>query len=222
MASSGIVSEPATPRTYDIREGDSRRDLFYLRWQLEHYFGTDCETPEQLLHHLAIVMGWIDEDEQTPLAVSTPVAEHTGVHIGGGIATIEDHESTVETLPDGGFDAGALAGERSAWLWFGVVDPAWRGHGIGRDLFRYRLSWAQAQGADMVFGIGWERDGPGSRPLFDGFGFVPVQRFEDYYVREGERSSCPDCGVWEGDDCQCQCAGTLWALDGGDIGGRKA
>lgn len=90
--------------------------------------------------------------------------------------------STVEMMPDGRFDADALAGDWNGWLMLGVVDPAWRGRGIGSD-------------------------------LFERHGFTPVQRFEDYYAAEGDRSSCPDCGIWRGDDGVCSCETTFWALD---------
>ena len=27
------------------------------------------------------------------------------------------------------------------------------------------------------------------------------------------RTTCPDCGVWPGDELACQCDATVWALD---------
>lgn len=219
MMTSRPFSQPeAEPnkRTYTVREGEDREDMFYLKWQWDHYFGLDMDGPEYLPLVLADVLGWVDEDEQ-PIATCTPVAEHERVHIGGAVASLEGHEECVDELPEGHFDGDALAGDRNAWLWLNVVDPNWRGHGIGRDLFEYRLRWARAQGADMVFGYGWERDGQSSRPLFEGYGFVPVQRFEQFYSDQSTRDSCPDCGVWPDDDRECDCGATLWALDGSDI-----
>jgi DNA polymerase II large subunit len=54
-------------------------------------------------------------------------------------------------------------------------------------------------------------DGRTSRPLFEHFDFVPVERFERLY--EGERDVCPVCGVWPSDDRTCRCPGVVWAKD---------
>lgn len=216
MASRNQSGSGLKPKEYTITEGDSRDEMFYLRHQWGHYFGGDCD-PGHLPHLLADVMGWVDEEDR-PLGVCTPVARHEDVLIGGGVAAIYDREQTVNELPPGRFDAESLAGDRNAWLLFGVVDPAWRGHGIGNGLFQYRLQWARARGVDMVFSYGWERDGPSSKSLFEGHGFVPIQRFEDYYAsKHSGRSACPDCGVWDSDDKKCQCSCTLWAIDGDDL-----
>jgi len=134
-------------------------------------------------------------DDAAGLDVYAVVAEHDPpdrdgpVHIGGGFATIKSREQTVAELPDGRFDADALAGDRNAWFWFGVVDDAWRGLGLGRRLFEERVQWARDQGADMAFAFGWEHPGRTSRPLFEAFGFVPVERFKRLY--EDERDVCP-------------------------------
>ncbi|ELY84742.1 GNAT family N-acetyltransferase, partial [Natrinema gari] len=136
----------------------------------------------------------------------------TSVDIGGGLVELLDHDTMVEQLPEGRFERAALAGDLNAMLWFGLVDPAWRGLGIGRALFRKRLEWAQAQGADMVVAWGWERrEGRTSRPLFDRYDFVPIQRLPDHYAES--RDACPDCGVWPSDDATCEGEAVLWARD---------
>ncbi|APX98663.1 GNAT family N-acetyltransferase [Natronorubrum daqingense] len=168
------------------------------------------------------VAGWDDKNEdedgdEEAREVCGVIATHgredgQTVDVGGGLAELFDHDAMVEQLPDGRFDRDALAGHRNAMLWFGIVDPAWRGHGIGHRLFRARIEWAQAHGADMVFAMGWERpDERTSRPLFERYDFVPVQRFDEHYA--GTRDACPDCGIWPDDDRECSCAATLWARE---------
>jgi len=203
-----------TPRGWTVRTASGRADAYSLARLWDHYFGVPINA-EIIPWPCADIAGWLDEDdrqhEDAPLASCGLLAEHGGVRIGGGIATINDHEYTVEHLPDGRFDADALAGERNAWLLLGAVDPAWRGNGIGSRLFELRLDWARAQGASMVVAFGWERDGPSSRPLLERHGSVPVQRFPDYYAKD--REQCPDCGVWKSDDGECECEMTLWACE---------
>jgi len=195
-----------------VRRADGRDDAFELARVWQHYFGLDYDAG-RLPFPLGVIAGWSDSsDEETPIATLGLLAEHHDVRVGVAQATIEDHSVTVDELPDGRFDKDSLAGDRNAWLWFGAVDPAWRGRGIGRRLFEERVQWADAQGADMAFAFGWERkDGPSSRPLFEASDFVPVQEFPDEY--QESRTSCPDCGVWETDDNHCECSMTLWALD---------
>ncbi|WP_440767529.1 GNAT family N-acetyltransferase [Natronorubrum sp. DTA7] len=207
------------PRVWNIRQADGRTDAFYLVRLWHHYFGVEYEA-NWLPYGPYQVAGWDDEtedeDEETREACGV-IATHgredgQAVDVGGGLAELFDHDAMVEQLPDGRFDRDALAGQCNAMLWFGIVDQAWRGYGIGHRLFRARLEWAQARGADMVFSIGWERpEGRTSRPLFEQYDFVPVQRFDGYY-RE-TRDACPDCGVWPNDDRECTCTTTLWARE---------
>lgn len=206
-----------------VREADDERDAFYLAHLWNRWFGTEYEHGHRyfsgrLPYPLCLVAGWeVDDAETEHLDAYGAVAEHDPpdrdgpVHVGGGLATIDTPDKTIEHLPDGGFHADALVSERNAWLWFGIVDDAWRGLGIGRRLFEDRLQWACNQGADMAFAYGWEHDGRTSRPLFEANGFVPIERFERLY--EGERDVCPNCGVWPSDDELCTCSGVVWAKD---------
>jgi GNAT superfamily N-acetyltransferase len=216
MTSKNRTPKLGQPKEYTIREADGRQDAFYLVRQWHHYFGAEY-AHDRLPWPLHDVMGW--ENEDNPLLKSYGViAEHDDVTIGGGLVSLLDHDEGVDELPDGRFDRDALAGERNAFLWIGVVDPEWRGHGIGRELFRSRLRWATAYGADMIFAYGWERSGGRtSRPLFKAYDFIPVQRFPDYYAsEESDRDSCPDCGSWPSNEVRCDCEMTLWALDADD------
>ena len=208
------VERPQKPEVR-LRDAEGCEDAFYLDTLWHHYFGTD-HYENKLPGELGQVAGWRDEDDQLEvygtIAVHDPADRDGTVPIGGGVVSIKPAEEFVESLPVGDFDAEALAGERNAWLWFGVVDPNWRGRGIGRRLFEARLRWAERADADLVAASGWERrSGRTSRPLFEAFDFIPIQRFEDFYA--DNREACPDCGVWPSNDAQCQCAMTLWTKD---------
>lgn len=204
-----------------VRPAAGERDAFYLAHCWSRWFGAEYEhghrySSGKLPLPLCAVAGWEVEDETLP-DVHAVVAEHDPpdrdgrIHIGAGLASIKSHEESVEELPDGGFDAGALAGDRNAWLWFGVVDEAWRGLGLGHRLFEARLQWARDQNADMVVAFGWEHAGRTSRPLFEEFDFVSVERFEQ--LDEDERDVCPACEALPSDDRSCQCPGVVWAKD---------
>lgn len=200
---------------WSVREASGYTDAHYLVTQWHHYFGVELED-NRLPLPLAEVAGWNDdEDRETVLGL---VAEHTprdrdhSVAVGGALAWIRPHDETVEELPDGRYDPDALAGERNAWLLFGIVDPAWRGRGIGREMFRRRQEWAKLNGAGMMLSFGWEREsGLTSRPLFESEEWVPIQRLGDHYSKT--RPSCPDCGAWQHNDVKCSCDTTLWAKD---------
>lgn len=202
------------PRIWNVRRAKGREDAFYLVRLWHHYFGTEYES-NWLPYGPYQVAEWADDDEDVRDAYGVIATHDKGdcsVSIGGGLVELYDHEQMVEELPDGRFEKEALAGSRNAMLLFGIVDPAWRGHGIGHQLFRDRLEWAIAQGADMAFAWGWERrEGRTSRPLFEEYDFVPVQKFPAHY--EETRDACPDCGVWQSDDESCRCEATLWARD---------
>ena len=200
---------------WSVTEADGRRDAFYLMSLWHHYWGTEYE-PNRLPRPLAQIAGWTDAEDSVDVLGTvvhhTPSDRDGTVPIGGGLVSIPDRETVDDLLPDGRFDADVLVPKRTAWLWFGAVDPAWRGRGIGYEMFRQRVEWAEMQGAGMVLATGWERrEGRSSRPLFEAFDFVPIQTFEDHYAES--RDACPDCGVWPGDDESCRCAATLWALD---------
>jgi len=192
-----------------IRRATSKDDLMAIRdWQ-DHYFGTECD-PGQLPFELAHAAGWTESDGPD-INVLPLVAEHQDVMVGCAVAVVEKHKQTVANLPEATFDAETIAGEWNGWMMLAFVDPVWRGQGIGSQLFSTRLDWLADQRPDMMFGIGWERDGISSRSLFERHGFIPVERLPNHYARV--RLSCPDCGIWRGDDGTCSCDATIWALD---------
>lgn len=207
------------PRSYEIQPVTDRPAAYYVTRQWEHYFGVEYESGETLPWPLATTLGWTDGEDAAPIDAAAYVATHDQVHIGCGLVSLEDHDHTVAELPRGRFSADALAGDRDGWLLLGAVDSAWRGHGIGHELFDARLAWLAARDPDMVFAFGWERrrDGPSARPLFELHEFTPVQTFPNYYADDtdgAKRTSCPDCGAWPSNDTDCRCETTLWALDG--------
>jgi len=207
-----------------VREADGEADAYYLQRLWHHWFGAEYDSNETLQTDLFDIAGWSlpDDADDAPRDAFGVIAEHRrddhAVRIGGAIVALYDHETAVEELPDGDFDADALAGETNAWLLLSVVDQEWRGRGIGSELLARRLAWTRETDAEMAFACGWERDGATSRPLLEASGFVPVQRIEEMYA-ESERLACPDCGVWPSDDSLCRCGATLWARDLSSSGG---
>jgi GNAT superfamily N-acetyltransferase len=217
MSSDSTTTTTPLHSSWSVREASGVDDAYYLMTKWHHYFDAAYDDT-QLPPPLAEVAGWIGEDDPDVEAYGVIATHHPrgrdgSVDVGGGLVSIIDHEQCVEDLPDGHYSKSALAGQRNAWLWFGTVDPAFRGRGIGRALFEARLEWATAHGADMVFALGWERrNGRTSRPLFEANDFVEIPIHDGYY--EGMRESCPDCGAWPNNDVVCECDAVLWARDG--------
>jgi GNAT superfamily N-acetyltransferase len=206
-------------REWRVREADGEADAYFLQRLWHHWFGAEYDSNETLQIDLFDVAGWSPPEDagRVPRESYGVIAEHRdgdhAVRIGGGIVSLLDHDDAVDELPEGRFDADALAGRANAWMLINAVDQAWRGEGIGSELLRRRQEWARAAGADMAIAMGWERDGrPTSRPLLERAGFVPVERIEEMYAETG-RTACPDCGVWPSDDETCQCDATVWAKD---------
>jgi GNAT superfamily N-acetyltransferase len=198
-------------RGWTIEPADGHEDTVYLARLWHHYFGVEYG-PNRLPWPLHDVIGWQNEDN--PLLKSYGViAKHDDIAIGGGVASIMARADVLEELPDSRrFDADALLDEQVAWLWFGVVDPDWRGQGIGRRLFERRLHWASEQGVGLALPYGWNRrHGRTSRPLFEANDFVPIQTFDDHYAEH--RDACPDCGCWPSNNVDCRCSMTLWGRD---------
>ncbi|WP_135666649.1 GNAT family N-acetyltransferase [Halorhabdus rudnickae] len=200
----------------ELREVDSRDDLFEIARVWHHWFGARYG-PDRLPRELAHIVGWVDEDD-APIDVYAVIAEHETVSVGWGIAVHATRQETLEDLPEGSFDAEELVPGSAGWMQFSAVDRAWRSQGIGRALFENRLRWLADQDPSIVLGLSWERDGRTSRPLFEGCGFHPIEYFPDYYANvDWDRSPCPECGITVSDDEVCECGATLWALDGSDI-----
>lgn len=204
-----------THRHWQLHDAAGRDDAYYLVRQWSHYFGVNYG-PHELPIELCTVAGWDVEDAPDALgtvATHTPIDREGSVPVGAGLVSVHNHDEAIELLPEGRFDADALVGDRTAWLWFGVVDPEWRGRGIGRAMFDRRVEWAREQGASMAVAFGWERSGtlPSSRPLFESDGWIPIQRFESHYAEN--RDACPDCECWPSNDVNCDCEMTLWAVD---------
>jgi len=219
MASPSTTTAHAPAEPVEIRRADGERDAYYLQRLQHHWFGAEYDSNETLQADLFDIAGWSfdgDPPEHAPLQSMGVIAEHAtpqgSVRVGGGIAIRIDHDTTVDELPPGSFDAETLAGDPSVWFLLGVVDQAWRGRGIGRRLFQRRLQWARHTDAEIAIAMGWERDGPSSRPLFERAGWVPVETIESLYAETG-RTACPDCGVWPNDEAACQCDATVWAMD---------
>jgi len=201
-----------------VRPGSGERDAFYLVHLWSRWFGAEYERGHRYSSgdSAAALSGRrVGGRRRRRPDVYAVVAEHDPpdrdgpVHIGGGFATIKSREQTVAELPDGRFDADALAGDRNAWFWFGVVDDAWRGlwpvAGCSRN-----AQWARDQGADMAFAFGWEhpagRVARCSRPSGSSLWSVSSDCTRT-------SATCPVCDVWPSDDETCTCSGVVWAKD---------
>lgn len=232
--SGDAVSAPDTPTIPDgpdtqvtLREASGEADAYYLTRLWHHYFGVEYnhDGSRRLPNFPARIAGWTDDDYDEDdvyavIASHSPPTRDGVVRVGAGLVALRDHDEAVAEMPDEcRFDPRALVGDRAAYLVFGAVDPAFRGHGIGYRMFSDRLRWATERGADMVFSFGWEREGRSSRPLFESFDFVPIEQFSDYYA--SNRGACPDCGSWPSNDRDCVCAMTFWARDL-PIGGERS
>lgn len=200
-----------------LREASGDADAYYLTRLWHHYFGVEYnhDGDRRLPAFPARIAGWVDEDDVYGVIASHSPPDRDGtVPVGAGLVALRDHDEAVAEMPDDcRFDRDALVDDMAAYLVFGVVDPAFRGHGIGYEMFHDRLEWAARNGAEMVFSFGWERrdDARSSRPLFEAFDFVPIERFPDYYAEN--RGACPDCGSWPSNERACECAMTFWARD---------
>lgn len=81
------------PRVTD-REG-----AFYVARQWEHYFGVEYESDNRLPWPLAHLLGWNDGDEDpAPIDAAAYVATHKDVRVGCGLASLRDHDQTVDAL----------------------------------------------------------------------------------------------------------------------------
>jgi len=208
--------------TVRVRDADGEADAWYLQRQLHHWFGAEYKSGTALQLDLFPIAEWTLADDaehadDLPLDAHGVIAEHRrgdrAVRVGGGVALLLDAETAADECAAASFDADALVSEPTAFLLVGVVDQAWRGRGLGGALFDRRLDWARDSDAEMAISFGWERrDGATSRPLFESRGFEPVERIDGLYA-ETERASCPDCGVWPGDDRACRCDATIWASE---------
>lgn len=218
MTSSDPSSTP-NPDQCRVRPADSEEDAYFLAQQQHHYFGTANDWPKTLpLDYFPIAGRSIPDssENEIPLDVYGVIAEQVSletrqtVRIGGGVVLLYDRNDAIDTLPPVDGFPHAIVCDVNAFLLFTVVDPAWRGQGIGRKLLQDRLHWINSTNAEMVFTCGWERDSNGSsRPLLAAAGFSEKQTIEGFYADRG-RPSCPDCGAWPSNNKECQCQTTVW------------
>ena len=165
------------------------RDADYIRQLWDRYFGgVDTEGG-------GVVDAAVGENEYTWALV----AEAGTNRVGAGVATNYPREHFLEEIVPHEAAAEATAGDADvAYLNFGAVEPAYRGRGIGRSLFRARERILTTDApADRAISVCWQRrDAPTSEPLFRSEGWREVAAAEDFYH---DRTYCPDCG----DDCDC-------------------
>jgi len=80
-----------------------------------------------------------------------------------------------------GFAISRLAADEAEILTIAVA-PAWRGHGVGRDLLREHLSRATFSGARAIF-LEVDEANAAALALYARFGFVKVGQRAGYYRR---------------------------------------
>ena len=212
------ATAPATG-SVRIRAADGEADAWYLQRQQHHWFGAGYESQRALQYDLFPIAGWTlpDDADDAPLDACGVIAEHRRdgetVRVGGGVVLLLDAGTAASECEPASFDGAALVSDPTVFFLLGVVDSAWRGRGLGAAIFDRRLDWARASPAAMALSFGWERrTGGTSRPLFESRGWEPVETIDAMY-RDTERGSCPDCGVWPGDEAECRCDATIWARE---------
>jgi len=125
-----------------------------------------------------------------PASTCTPSSPSTTrlIETARSISAVDSRRSSHASKPSRSCPTAGSTPTRSraiAMRGSGSVSSTTRGGlGLGRRLFEERVQWARDQGADMAFAFGWEHPGRTSRPLFEAFGFVPVERFKRLYEDE--------------------------------------
>lgn len=208
--------------TIIIRPAHGEADAYYLTRQRHHYYGFEYDSQETLpLDYFPIAEWTVPEDdkENAPKDTFGVIAEHTisptqSVRIGGAVALLLDQETTINQLTQGSFNAKAVTAEQNGFLLLNVVDPAWRGLGIGSELLTRRLDWIKQTDAEMVFAYGWLREDTTeeSRSLLKKQDFTPIEEISDLYETTN-RTACPDCRIWPSDPQNCHCNGIIWGKD---------
>ena len=144
MATDSTASAP-TVRDHPVtlREADGEEDAYYLQRLWHHWFGAEYDSGETLQYDLFPIGGWeLPDDAEFDLldgygviAEHDPADQDGTVRVGGGIVVLLPRGQTIEEIPDAAsFDAEAIVGDTNAWFVLNVVDQAWRGRGIGREL----------------------------------------------------------------------------------------
>jgi GNAT superfamily N-acetyltransferase len=169
------------------RVGSHDRDAVLSLW--EQYYGPTDE---------GMVDAAIGSDNGR---VHGYVADVDGSVVGFAIATIAEKDWI-----NGRFDVEIeehVSHRLNGVLFQVVVEPAYRGRGIGTRLTRQRIHWLATHEVELhhVLAVCWVReDGPDARGIVERFGLEEVE----YIDREPvEDHPCPDC------DGVCDCDGAL-------------
>jgi len=203
------------PSNITFRRADGENDAYYLQRVQHHWFGAKYESNKTLQRDLFDIANrtFDTPPKHNPINTIGIIAEHTinknTVRIGGGVALLLDDNATRNKLPTGNYNANKLVSNPSIWLLFSVVDQAFRGQGIGQELFHRRIQWGEQTRADIALALGWERTHDSSRSLFERNEWQPVTTIQSPY-KNGNRAACPDCKIWPNDDKNCNCNATIW------------
>jgi len=203
-----------------IREANGEEDAFFLARQWEHYFGVDYKSQIELPTDLFPIANWTLSEKQENNSIIDSfgiIAEHTptanqSVRVGGGVALLLTQEQIIQELEFSDLNVQEITSKKNAFFILNVVDPDWRGKGIGAKILKRRLDWVIDSGAKIVFSYGWKRDctNQESKPLFKDAGFTQIKEISSLYAKI-DRQACPDCNIWPSDTNKCSCNGIIWA-----------
>jgi ribosomal protein S18 acetylase RimI-like enzyme len=157
------------------------------------------------------VTRWVDaafdDRYRTEVHVAGPGEGGLSRVVGFGMFEVGDRPYTRDYLGLEAIEATVDLAPRNGIMHMYCVRRDWEGRGVATGLYARHLARFATAGLRRAVGISWERSGqqvPGSRFLFEKFGFERHGPFDRFYERVGGRENCPDCGG------RCSCPASVY------------